>query len=432
MIPSGCRSQTYLNRALKSVLFATLFLPLSAIAQFECQAFFGTLPSSLMAGFMNTPTLNTSNPGKQMDYSMMGSNYKINWNFSSLDIDEPQSDPLKVAVFKASKFLDSPVPVLVEDQRLDIDGEEVGVNLKQMLRDGNIQNYEGKRATWVSLIAIAWQGKVYIFEGQVSGRMTSQGYGEGPSFHNFFIPDNANHSLGENLESYPEGKIPYSKFDARHLALKNLLRGNIQAIGLPITNWLSLTQEEYSNGSNIEDPNWMFNLNINGEAYSLTNIGTGEASLRQMANRVYGAVAVDRVTNPNSNESFEFETPQEELKSTEPDQDRQQAEIDNSNFRDQELIQPAWIEKENILTDDYSRRVVFYNPQDIHDAKKILLLKGSEFTRSEARKSFAELIQLYHNDRLGLSEGTEEFLLANQIHQIIHQAWSTISESMKN
>lgn len=59
------------------------------------------------------------------------------------------SDPLSVAIHKASQLGEY---VIVEDTSLDIEGEQVGINVKWMMN--SLTNFVGKRALWNVYLAI--------------------------------------------------------------------------------------------------------------------------------------------------------------------------------------------------------------------------------------------------------------------------------------
>lgn len=65
------------------------------------------------------------------------------------EIREIVSDPLSVAIHKASQLGEC---VISEDTSLDIEGEQVGVNVKWMLDE--LPKYIGKRALWNVYLAI--------------------------------------------------------------------------------------------------------------------------------------------------------------------------------------------------------------------------------------------------------------------------------------
>lgn len=65
------------------------------------------------------------------------------------DIKEIVADPLSVAIHKASQLGDY---VIVEDTSLDIEGEQVGINVKWMMN--SLPNFVGKRALWNVYLAI--------------------------------------------------------------------------------------------------------------------------------------------------------------------------------------------------------------------------------------------------------------------------------------
>ena len=62
------------------------------------------------------------------------------------------SDPLSVAIHKASQLGEY---VISEDTSLDIEGEQVGINVKWMMQE--LPKFVGKRALWnVYLAVLVW------------------------------------------------------------------------------------------------------------------------------------------------------------------------------------------------------------------------------------------------------------------------------------
>lgn len=59
------------------------------------------------------------------------------------------SDPLSVAIHKASQLGEY---VISEDTSLDIEGEQVGINVKWMMKE--LPKFVGKRALWNVYLAV--------------------------------------------------------------------------------------------------------------------------------------------------------------------------------------------------------------------------------------------------------------------------------------
>jgi XTP/dITP diphosphohydrolase len=170
-----------------------------------------------------TFSLNTSNPGKQKEFKRFFEKNGLDLDFSSIDLDEIDATPLEVVVHKASQMPDH---VIVEDTSLDIDGEDVGVNIKYLI--SHLDQYVSKKAHWRVLLAYKEQGQVYVFEGKIDGTIVpSQGEG-GFGFDPFFLP---------NGESLTLAQAKPDNVNARDAAVQALIDGNYIYKGAPIYEW---------------------------------------------------------------------------------------------------------------------------------------------------------------------------------------------------
>lgn len=136
--------------------------------------------------------VNTSNPNKQREFTQFLKDLDFDATFTNQDLREIDSDPVSVVVHKASQFDE---PVLVEDTSFDVDGEDLGVNIKWKL--DRVADLIGKRATWTILIGINDGNQVSVFRGQVFGTI-SEKRGEGFGFDPYFVPDGCTKTLGED------------------------------------------------------------------------------------------------------------------------------------------------------------------------------------------------------------------------------------------
>ena len=84
---------------------------------------------------VNIPTvLNTSNKGKKVEFERLFKHYGLkNLSFSMDDLKEIDSTPIDVVVHKASTVNEGKGGVIVEDTSLDVDGKEVGINVRWLL-----------------------------------------------------------------------------------------------------------------------------------------------------------------------------------------------------------------------------------------------------------------------------------------------------------
>ena len=167
--------------------------------------------------------LNTSNPNKMAEFRRLFDQYGVKLETSEIDLKEIIGTPEQVITHKASQLNKN---VLVEDTSLDIDGEDVGINIRWLL--DNLPKHINKKATWTVLLAYrSDDGMVHIYQGQVEGIIVSP-KGKGFGFDPFFKPKSSQKTLAE---SKPD------QFNARSIAVDNLMK-KIQLKSLPpIIEW---------------------------------------------------------------------------------------------------------------------------------------------------------------------------------------------------
>jgi len=165
-------------------------------------------------------TLNTSNHNKFLEFVEYGLH---GVHRTEVDLPEPNSDPITVVAYKASSV---PPKTIIEDTSLEVEGADIGVNVRWML--DRLENFVGKRAVITTLLAVLEEdNKVHIYKGELSGKIVDPS-GSGFGFDSVFLPDGANKTLGE--------KKP-KEITARYKAVQNFLARNIFEIVDPITEW---------------------------------------------------------------------------------------------------------------------------------------------------------------------------------------------------
>ena len=164
-------------------------------------------------------TLNTSNVHKLQEYRRLGLK---GLRSTGVDLPEPDSDPLTVIRSKASQLGEN---VLVEDTSLDVEGADVGVNVKWLL--GNLDKFEGKSASVTVLLGVLRNGVVEVYRGSVPGTIVAP-RGSGFGFDSVFLPDGSNKTLGEDKPD---------RHNARALAVRNFLRERSYKTLSPLPNW---------------------------------------------------------------------------------------------------------------------------------------------------------------------------------------------------
>jgi len=171
-------------------------------------------------------SLNSSNEDKIKEFKSFFPNILV----SKDDIIEPDSDPITVAVYKASKV--GPY-VIIDDASLDVEGENVGVNVKYL--SGNLPLYIGKKAIFRVIVAYLDKDIVRVFNSEVSGRI-SLPRGDGYGFDNFFLPHNSKKTLGEFKDELNHPRI---------ISIKKLINNQPTLECDPIFNWTGSWQNSY-------------------------------------------------------------------------------------------------------------------------------------------------------------------------------------------
>ena len=167
--------------------------------------------------------LNTSNEGKMAEFRRLFNQYKIHLLQQNADLKEIDADPVAVVVYKASQMEEG---VLVEDTSLDIEGANVGINIRWVLE--HLSQHIGRKAEWRVLLAHQKQGKIYVYEGIVRGRIVEPRGEGGFGFDPFFIPEDSAYTLAE---SKPD------KVNARAKAVEALIHDRPIKIESPMTLW---------------------------------------------------------------------------------------------------------------------------------------------------------------------------------------------------
>lgn len=142
------------------------------------------------------------------------------------DIAEPNADVITVVRYKASQFEN----VLIDDTSLLVEGVEVGVNVRWLL--SKLDEFVGKRAEFVCLLAICRSGQVEIFEGRQLGHIVAP-RGDSFGFNRYFLPDGATLTFGEAKPDH---------LNARYKAVKNFLAGHPLQVLPPLKEYVGAFQ----------------------------------------------------------------------------------------------------------------------------------------------------------------------------------------------
>lgn len=167
--------------------------------------------------------LNTSNWGKYHEYKRYFAQYNQELLITTEDLKEIMADPISVVVHKASQLDDQ---VLVEDTSLDVEGAEVGVNVRWLL--DRIKEFENHKAVFRVLIAYKSNKKVFVYQGVVKGVIVAPKGEAGFGFDPIFRPEGEYETLAE---AKPD------RVNARAIAIKNLFTGQVHQIAPVIEKW---------------------------------------------------------------------------------------------------------------------------------------------------------------------------------------------------
>lgn len=155
--------------------------------------------------------LNTSNLGKLKEFQRLFAKYSIDLAVTTIDLKEIESDPIHVMAHKAAQLDEF---ILTEDTSLDIEGADVGVNVRWLMN--HLDQYAGRKALWTVFLAYRKGDVVMIYKGEIKGAIV-RSHGEGGfGFDPVFLPDGATQTLAQ---SKPD------EFNARALAVDALLKG---------------------------------------------------------------------------------------------------------------------------------------------------------------------------------------------------------------
>jgi inosine/xanthosine triphosphate pyrophosphatase family protein len=124
----------------------------------------------------------------------------------------------------AQKATSAGVNVLIEDTSLDVDGADVGVNVRWIM--DNLKNLIGRRAVWrVMLGVLRPDNKVYVYEGITTGTIVPARGDSAFGFDPVFLPHASTKTLAEDKPD---------SVNARCKAVESMFRNDPAAIHCPI------------------------------------------------------------------------------------------------------------------------------------------------------------------------------------------------------
>lgn len=136
-------------------------------------------------------SLASSSLGKLKEYKSFG--LKLNLK-SMADLPEVQGTEEEVIIYKA---LQAGENILVEDTSLQVEGVDVGVNIKWLLNEIKTnKSFEGRKATWIVNLGLVYKDKLFLVESKTEGTISLKG-AELPAFgfDGIFIPKGAKDNL---------------------------------------------------------------------------------------------------------------------------------------------------------------------------------------------------------------------------------------------
>lgn len=160
----------------------------------------------------------TSNKGKQAEYRRF---FGERVRFLEIDLAEPSADPLTIVRFKACQH----PGVLVDDVSLDVEGEDVGAEIRWQLQ--RLPEWRGRPAQFVCRIGLLQEHEVLVFEGSVAGTIVPP-RGQSFGFNPYFQPKGASQTLAEDLKDM---------WNARFLAVQAYLENRPSYRLPPLFEW---------------------------------------------------------------------------------------------------------------------------------------------------------------------------------------------------
>lgn len=153
----------------------------------------------------------TSNPNKLAEFHRFGLPFPAE---EGLDLREVDADPYTVILYKA---LDAGAGFIVEDTSLEVEGMDVGVNVRWVV--SNLGSIGGKKAVWKVLLGKNNGAYITIYEGVIEGTLINEdavGFGFDP----YFVPATQKLTL-----SQLDKKGVKDAYSARRQAVDMLLAG---------------------------------------------------------------------------------------------------------------------------------------------------------------------------------------------------------------
>jgi inosine/xanthosine triphosphate pyrophosphatase family protein len=183
--------------------------------------------------------MNTSNPIKLEEFQWLFDAEGMEISFASVDQAEILADALQVIAHKASAFSGEGIPVLVEDTSLEVEGADIGINIRWF--EDRLDEYIGRRAVWRSFLAYRQGDHVFIFIGEVEGMLVPPPEGEAVKMDSVFQPLTQSEPL---LMIERNSLEVLTQVSARARAALKLFQGHVSAVMPVIESWDGPWQEK--------------------------------------------------------------------------------------------------------------------------------------------------------------------------------------------
>lgn len=163
--------------------------------------------------------VNTSNPHKLQEYrELLGGEVVA----STLDLQEPDADPLTIIRYKASQFEE----VIVEDVSLDVEGATLGTHIKWLVKE--LRQLAGRSAVFRCWLGVQRAGQIYLYLGEVPGEIVLSQGPEDFGFNSFFRADGDDFTLAQRKTAHN---------NARARAVAKFLAGQVDQVLEPLKQW---------------------------------------------------------------------------------------------------------------------------------------------------------------------------------------------------
>ncbi|TPX71912.1 hypothetical protein SpCBS45565_g00822 [Spizellomyces sp. 'palustris'] len=172
-----------------------------------------------------TVLVNTSNAHKKAEFQRYLAPMEV--KSTTIDIREPvSSDPFTIVQYKASQF-PADAPVLVDDTSLDIEGVEIGPNVKWLLGElPNIAN--GTRAAFVCILGIRHDDHIHLYRSSTPGQIVQPPRGKDYGFRAYFQPDGCALTMGEQI---------FDEFNARYHSVEKFKNNKPTEVRCVVETW---------------------------------------------------------------------------------------------------------------------------------------------------------------------------------------------------